>query len=180
MLAEKRWQKWDAIKHFICVIEFLWIIVHKKKNSPHSNHYNENKKHVFVAKEDEKNATHFTNEEHYSMHCQSAVLICIFIYFRSVFLCPSLSTDRSPARSFLSLRIHNDAASNIFRVLFTSPLFISLSFLFNLSKLQKHDAKRVQNKNVTYSKCRINFGFDQIEFCPFLRTHGKPDCLHRR
>lgn len=44
--------------------------------------YNEQ---VLKAATHKKNATHFMDEIHYFMCCHSAVLICIFIYFRSIF-----------------------------------------------------------------------------------------------
>lgn len=80
MLTEKRWQKWDAIKHFICVIEFLWVIAQKTLFA--LNHYNENKTSFRWRRK--KNATHFTNEKYYFMCCHLAVSIYIFVSFRSL------------------------------------------------------------------------------------------------
>lgn len=179
----KRWQKWDAIKHFICVIEFLWVIVLailKARNTSNKNiaHFflslsfksiqNENKTssrpikkcHAFYERKKAPTA-------HYFMCCHSAFLICIFIYFRlSFFLSFRAIAIAAVAVRRACLAFIVRGASNIFRVLFTSPLFISLSFLFNLSKLQKHENNRTKNR-ATCSKCRINFQFWSNRIFPF-------------
>lgn len=115
-IAKRRWQKWDANKHFICVIEFLWIIEHKKENSLHPIHYNENKKHVFVAKEDEKKC-HAFHERTTLFHALPVGCLDMHFHLFSLSFSLSISFGRSLACSFfLSLRIHNGMRQVIFLV----------------------------------------------------------------
>lgn len=163
--SQQRWQKWDAIKHFICVIEFLWVIVLKQRQKNATRICTTKTKQVLVPTAQKKTVTSEKKKCHAFYERIALFHICVqphsacdsmhfpFICVQSVFFFSGCGfCDRRPCTE-----------SNIFFFVFSLLLHYSFRCHFCSIYLncEKCTMQRVQSaKSKARKKCNV---FENVE-----------------
>lgn len=155
MLTEKRWQKWDAIKHFICVIEFLWVIVRIKKQTHHTR---------ITTKKINKTSFQWRRTKMPRILRTKNIISCVAIRRPSWYAFSFIFARFFSLVSLYSLHRRAHVPSMRQVIFFVFSLLLHYSFrchfcsIYLNCKNTMHRA-RIPKKNTACSKCRINFWF---------------------